>query len=107
MHSILLIFLFMLWGCESNSFDKDKRQIAAKDEVRSTLPPDVRNFDITGFREDTLVSWTKALIKHPIQYTIDFTYSNATGTRHQNTAHIIFTSDGKSILQTQITGRDH
>jgi len=100
-----LFFPLLLASCEAASFDRDKRQIMAKDEVRSTLLPNAKGFDVTSFREDTLASWTDTLVKHPLQYTLDFIYTDSTGMLHQNTAHVIFTPDGKSILQTQISGR--
>jgi hypothetical protein len=104
---LFIFFPLLIASCESSSFDKDKRQIIAKDEVRSRLPHASKGFDITGFREDTLSPQIDTVFKHPIQYTLDFTYNDSTGAPHQNTAHVIFTPDGKSIIQTQITDRSH
>jgi hypothetical protein len=99
------IFLLLLLSCESTSFDKDKRQIWAKDEIRRQLPHASTAFDVTGFREDTLPTWPDTMIKRPIQYTLDFVYKDSTGALQQKTGHVFFTPDGKSLIQSLITNK--
>jgi len=101
----LILFLLLLTGCDNGSFEKDKRQIRAKDEIRNLLPPGAKNFDVEAFREDTLTSW-KDMLKRPIRYRIDFVYKNATGVLFQKTGEVVFTPDGRSVLETTITS-DH
>ncbi|MGN6164511.1 MAG: hypothetical protein ACTHOF_08220 [Flavisolibacter sp.] len=103
-YMFFIVFPLLLTGCEASSFSKDKRQIEAKDEIRAMLPLAAHSFDVTGFREDTLAAWKDSSIKHPIQYTLDFIYTDSTGILQQKTGHVLFTPNGKSILQTQITG---
>ena len=100
-YTVPAFFLFLLAGCESRSFDKDKRQIAAKEAVRAMLPPASHQFEITGFREDTLTEWNTVL-KNPLRYTLDFFYKDSTEAVHQQTGSVIFTPDGNSIIDTQI-----
>ena len=99
--AILLAFSFLLLRCESGSFDKDKRQIAAKDAIRKMLPPGSRQFEILNFREDTLPGSQDR--GQPIRYTLDFLYKDPAAMLQQGTGHVIFTPDGKSITETQIT----
>jgi hypothetical protein len=103
---LLIIFPLLLAGCEATSFDKDKRQIEAKDEIRAMLPRAARSFDVINFKEDTLASWKDSSFKHPVQYTLDFVYTDSTGALQQKTGQVVFTPDGRSIIQTQITGRN-
>ena len=74
--SILLLFIF---SCDSGSFDKDKRQIMAKDVLRAGLPPRAKNFDVLSFKEDTLSAWKDSAFRHPIRYTITYRYTDAAG----------------------------
>lgn len=106
MRSILFI-LFPLWllSCETNKFDGDKRQIAAKDEIRTQLPHGATAFDISHFREDTLSGWPDTAFRRPIQYTLDFEYRDSLGVVQQKTGYVFFTPDGQSIIKTQITNR--
>ena len=104
--TFIILLSLLLLSCESSSFDKDRRQIAAKDEIRARIPFAAKDFDVTGFREDTLAQWTDTMIKRPIEYTLNFVYRDSTGRLLQNTGHVFFTPDGKSILQSQITNQD-
>lgn len=47
--SYLYILILFISSCEAGNFDKDRRQIMAKDLIRSVVPR-TRSFDITGFR---------------------------------------------------------
>jgi len=98
----LSLVLFLL-DCENHNFDSDKRQLIAKDAVRWTfVPPKARNFDVVHFKEDTLASWTDTTIKRPIQYTLDFVYTDSTGTVQNKTGEVIFTPDGRSMIAAQL-----
>jgi hypothetical protein len=98
--SILAITLF---SCEASSFDSDKRQLLAKDEIRQKLH-NITAFDITSFKEDTVTSYPDSNFKRPIRYTLDFTYKDSTGAIQKKTGYVIFTPNGKSIISTQING---
>ncbi len=50
---LFVVFLLPFFSCETHNFDRDKRQIKAKDEIRSKLHK-ISNYDITKFREDTV-----------------------------------------------------
>ncbi|MGZ3837653.1 MAG: hypothetical protein ACXVMS_12070 [Flavisolibacter sp.] len=101
---ILICFPLLVASCEAASFEGDKRQIAAKNAVRAQLPPGARFFDIGGFREDTL-STPDSTFKRPIQYSLDFVYTDSTGTVRQQTARVLFAPDGRSLVETAITDR--
>ena len=88
----LLLVVFVL-GCESESFDKDKRQIASKNVIREKLVK-VRNFDIVSFKEDTLASTPDSLIKKPIRYSLNFVYTDSTGRVQHRNCIVLFTTDG-------------
>lgn len=99
-YTIILLILFLA-SCDYGSFDKDKRQILAKDKVRSKLPPHSTDFDITAFKEDTLTTWPDSNIKHPIRYTLNYKFSDSTNTLQSHKAEVIFAPDGHSIIANQ------
>jgi hypothetical protein len=96
-----LLFLLILAACESNSFDRDKRQILAKDEIRKQLRS-YHSYSITGFKEDTLQAWTDSVIIHPIRYTLDFVYKDSLGNPQQKKCVVLFTTEGNAILRSEI-----
>jgi hypothetical protein len=107
MNRLLLLFLALqLCRCETSSFDKDKRQIAAKNEIKALLPPASRSFDIINFREDTITTGQDSTLKTSIRYSLDFIYKDSAGVSQERTGHVLFTPDGKSILGSNITKRD-
>jgi hypothetical protein len=97
----ILAILFL--SCDNHSFDSDKRQIMAKDEIRHQLHG-ARAFDINGFKEDTLSDWPDSNYKNPIRYSLNIVYKDSTGAERHRTGVVIFTPDGKSIISSQITG---
>jgi hypothetical protein len=104
MRNIYLTILAIVFiSCESTSYDADRRQLIAKDEIRERLHK-ATDFDITSFREDTLTNYPDSNFRKPLQYTLEFTYKDSTGAVQNRTGHIIFTPNGKSIITTQITG---
>ena len=102
---IALTFLVLiLFSCETNRFDSDKRQIMAKDAIRSHLKDAARSsFTVTGFKEDTLFNYADTLIKKPIQYTLYFTQKDSTGHLLQHTGVTLFTNKGNSLISSNIT----
>ncbi len=98
-------FLVSVASCETDNFNADKRQIMAKDLIRSKLERNARNYDIVAFREDTLQSWPDSLIKTPIQYSVDFVYNDSTGLTQNKKGTVLFAPDGKSIIGYSILER--
>lgn len=96
-----LLLLIALAACETHSFERDKRQVIAKDEIRRQLRG-FRGYTITNFREDTLKTWTDSVILHPIRYTLDFVYNDSVGNAQNKKAVVIFTPEGNAILQSKI-----
>jgi hypothetical protein len=92
-------------SCETDNFNADKRQIMAKDFVRSKIGRNTRGFDIVSFREDTLSNFPDSNFKKPLQYTIDYIFNDSTGMLQRKRGLIVFAPDGKSIIKTQITDR--
>jgi len=101
----LLIFLSaLLFSCETHRFDSDKRQIMAKDEIRSQLR-NVSGYDITGFKEDTLEVSDNPDFKKEIRYHLDFQYVDSSNVLQKKNGDVFFTPDGSSIINSKITDR--
>jgi hypothetical protein len=98
---ILFIFTLLIISCENNSFDKDKRQIIAKNEIRGKLK-NIQSFDIKGFKEDTLQDWKDSTFHNPIRYRLNVVYKDSIGAPHEKEAYVLFTTDGKSVIASQI-----
>lgn len=104
MKYLVILFVIALCSCETNRYDNDKRQIMAKDAIRSSLTSAARSsFTVTGFREDTLLTYPDTLIKKPIQYTLYFTQKDSTGQLMQHTGVSLFTNKGNSLISSIIT----
>ena len=101
MRYLIFLLVIILVSCENHSFDSDQRQLIAKDQVRRKLRK-ARFFDITAFKQDTLSIFTDTLIKHPLRYILDFTYTDSLGQVQMKKGVVLFTPDGKSVLNTQI-----
>jgi hypothetical protein len=95
------ILFFVFYSCENPRFDKDKRQLIAKDEIRNKLRR-ARSFDITGFKEDTLSGFPDSLFKRPIRYTLDFVYEDSNKVLQRKRGTVIFTPDGRSVISSSI-----
>ena len=100
-YSLFIFLLFIFFSCENPRFDKDKRQLIAKDEIRNKLHR-ARSFDITGFKEDTLSNFPDTTFKRPIRYTLDFVYKDSNNVLQKKKGIVIFTPDGNSIISTII-----
>ena len=100
--TIMVCFLFC--RCENSSWNQDKRQMAAKDEIMARLPGTPKDFDITGFGEDTVSEGRWYGRSGVIQYHLDFSYKDSSGTIQQRTGRVLFTPDGKSVLEVVIAG---
>ncbi len=95
------VLLFTFFSCENHRFDRDKRQIIAKNEISTKLRK-TRSFDIISFKEDTL-SWPDSAFKRPIRYTLDIVYNDSASVLQKKKGIVIFTPDGNSIINSQIT----
>ncbi len=96
-----IVLFFVFYSCENHRFDKDKRQIMAKDEIRYKLRR-AQSFDIKGFKEDTLTAYPDSLFKRPIRYTLDFVYQDSNKVLQKRRGIVIFTPDGRSIISSNI-----
>ncbi|MCW3113768.1 MAG: hypothetical protein JWR18_2164 [Segetibacter sp.] len=101
----LFLLLVILVSCENRSFESDKRQLIAKDQIRRKLHG-AHSFDITAFKQDTLQSYSDTTLKYPLRYTLDFVYTDSSGQVQNKKGIVLFTPDGKSVLKTQIVGQD-
>lgn len=100
-YTFLFLFTILIFSCETNAFDSDKRQLIAKNEIRGKLK-NIQAFDVTSFREDTLHEWPDPEIKDPIEYTLNISYKDSTGALQNKEAFVVFTPDGKSVISSQI-----
>ena len=98
----IFIFIVTLCACDARHFDSDKRQIAAKNEVRYKIGR-AREFDIISFKEDTLRSFTDTNFIKPIQYTLDFIYKDSNNIQQRKKGLVIFTNTGNQIISSTIT----
>jgi len=101
MKILLLLLLTLSIGCEAKLFDNDNRQITAKNQVFAQLGR-VKNFDISSFREDTVVTNIDPNYSKALQYTLTFSYEDSTNKNINNKAFVFFTPDGKSVIKTEI-----
>ncbi|HWI89949.1 MAG TPA: hypothetical protein VNT20_01690 [Flavisolibacter sp.] len=100
MRYTILLFVLIFASCDYGSFDKDKRQIMAKDYIRWHLPKHSTEFDVTSFKEDTLNNMIDSNFKRPIGYTINYRFTDSLNHIQQKTATVLFTPDGHSIIST-------
>ena len=98
----LFLFTIVIFSCENNSFDRDKRQLIAKDEIRGKLSG-IQSFDITGFKEDTLHEGIDGTFKNPIRYTLQVVYKDSAGVLQNKEGFVVFTPDGKSVISSRIS----
>jgi hypothetical protein len=97
----VIVTIFLLYSCESAGFDSDKRQIRAKDEIRTKIPPRSTDFDVVSFKEDTLHNWPDSNYKDPLEYSLDYVFKDSSGNVHHESGSVLFTPDGKSVIQTK------
>lgn len=100
-YRILVLLTIVIFGCENNSFDSDKRQLAAKDAIREKLG-NIHAFDIKDFKEDTLNGPESSAFKNVIRYNLHVVYKDSTEAMQDKEASVIFTPDGKSVISSQI-----
>jgi len=98
MRYFILFTVLFFTSCDYGSFDKDKREIMAKDYVHWHLPPHATDFDITSFREDTVNNMLDSNFKRPIAYTLDYHFTDSANHVQQKKATVLFTPDGHSII---------
>ncbi len=101
MRITLFLLAIVFYSCENHSFDRDQRQIIAKNEFRKMLHHNP-TLDVISFNEDTLSSYPDTSFKQPIRYTINFSYKDSSGNRLSKTGEVIFTPNGNSILSSHI-----
>jgi hypothetical protein len=99
---VLLLPLF--FSCENHRFDSDKRQIMAKDAILHHLSK-AKSFNVTGFKEDTVDLSDDPDFKKQIRYTLDIEYIDSNKVFQQKKGIVMFTPNGKSIINSKITDR--
>ena len=77
----------------------------AKDEILNQLHK-VSDFDITGFNEDTIINSIPGTnLKKTLQYVLDITYIDSNKLTQNKKGIVLFTPDGKSIINARITDK--
>lgn len=103
--ALLLFFAGYLSSCQNQRNAADMRQIMAKDEILGQLHK-INSFDITGFKEDTINdSIPGTNLKKAIQYELDITYVDSNKVQQDKKGIVLFTPDGKSIINARITDK--
>lgn len=93
--------LAMLNSCETKSFESDKRQIIAKDEIRNKIVREM-DFDVVSFREDTLPRSSDSNFIKPIQYTLDIVYKDSNRLVRKK-GLVLFTPTANQVISSTIT----
>jgi len=102
---LLLFFISIICSCENQHNAADMRQIMAKDEILNQLHK-VSDFDITGFNEDTITdSIPGTNLKKVLRYVLDISYLDSNKTPQVKKGIVLFTPDGRSIIDAQITDK--
>jgi len=102
---LLLFFTGILCSCENQHNAADMRQIMAKDEILNQLHK-VSDFDITGFNEDTVISSIPGTnLKKVLRYVLDISYVDSNKTPQVKKGIVLFTPDGRSIINAQISDK--
>ncbi|MGN6532722.1 MAG: hypothetical protein ACTHK0_13340 [Ginsengibacter sp.] len=106
LNTIFLFILFtpLFFSCENHRFDRDKRQIIAKDEIRSKLHR-APGFDITAFQEDTVEIQNDSNFKKQIRYSVDIEYLDSNKVLQKKKGIVMFAPDGQSVISSKITDR--
>lgn len=100
MRCLLILLVIFFSGCDYGSFDKDKRQVMAKDYVHWHLPQHSSDFDVTSFKEDTINHMIDSNFYRPIAYTLGYRFTDSSNQVQHKTATVLFTPDGHSIITT-------
>lgn len=102
---LLLFFTGILYSCQNQRNAADMRQIMAKNEILNQLHK-VSSFNITGFNEDTILdSIPGTNLKKALQYVLDITYIDSNKVSQNKNGIVLFTPDGKSIINARITDK--
>lgn len=101
-YTILFLLTITIFSCENHSFDSDKRQLTAKNEIRGKLG-NIQSYDITDFKEDTLPEWPGTAFKNPIRYSLNVAYKDSTGVLQKKKGSVVFTPDGTSVISSEIS----
>jgi len=97
----LLIIVPFIFSCENHRFDSDKRQIVAKNVIEGQLH-NVKSFNVTGFKEDTIHETDDPNFKKEIRYSLDIEYVDSNKMVQKKKGMVFFTPDGQSIINSKI-----
>jgi hypothetical protein len=101
MRYLTFLIVCILASCETSSFESDKRQLVAKDLVRKKLRG-ATSFDITGFKQDTLQTFSDTNYRRLLRYHLDIVYTDSLQQVQKKNGIVLFTPDGKSVINVQI-----
>ncbi|HEY5392035.1 MAG TPA: hypothetical protein VIJ57_07965 [Hanamia sp.] len=97
----LLIIVPFIFSCENHRFDSDKRQIVAKNVIEDQFH-NVKSFNVTGFKEDTIHETDDPNFKKEIRYSLDIEYVDSNKMVQKKKGMVFFTPDGQSIINSKI-----
>ena len=98
MRYFIVLSIVFFTSCDYGSFDKDKRQIMAKDYIDLHLPQHARDFDIESFKEDTINYGPDSNFSHVIAYTLDYHFTDSINRVQKKKTTVLFTPGGHSII---------
>jgi len=101
---ILLVFTGTIYSCDNHRDAADMMQLMAKNEIVNKLHK-VNSFDITGFKEETIHNPPDTNFKKVIRYVLYITYVDSNKILQNKKGIVLFTPDGKSIINSEITDR--
>jgi len=98
MRYFIVLSIVFFTGCDYGSFDKDKRQIMAKDYIERHLSQHARDFDIESFKEDTINYMLDSNFSNVITYSLNYHFTDSVNRIQQKKTTVLFTPDGHSII---------
>ncbi|HEY5463597.1 MAG TPA: hypothetical protein VIJ95_10110 [Hanamia sp.] len=101
---MLQIFTGSIYSCENHRDAADMTQLMAKNEIVNKLHK-VNSLDITGFKEETIHNPPDTNFKKMIRYVLYITYIDSNKILQNKKGIVLFTPDGKSIINSEITDR--
>ncbi len=95
------LLLLLTGGCQSRGFERDQRQLIAKDLVLQKVP-ERNGIRMLHFREDTLNTPVDTLFQKPIQYTLFFSYKDSMDQLKNGKGVVVFDPAGRAVLRSEV-----
>ena len=95
------LLLLLAGSCQSRGFERDQRQLIAKDLVLQKVT-EQSGLRMLHFREDTLDTPADTLFKKTIQYTLFFSYKDSMNQLKNGKGEVVFDPTGRAVLRSEV-----